>query len=57
MIFFPGKRTSFYIILFCIAAKSLLITFYSYTGKDKIYSLSASYNLLHGKGWTNSFFI
>ncbi len=50
------KKTSFYIILFCIAAKSLLITFYSYTGKDKIYSLSASYNLLHGKGWTNSFF-
>jgi len=50
------KRTSFYIILFCIAAKSLLITFYSYTGKDKIYSLSASYNLLHGKGWTNSLY-
>jgi len=54
--FLSHKRTSFYIILFCIAAKSLLITFYSYTGKDKIYSLSASYNLLHGKGWTNSFF-
>lgn len=50
------KRTSFYIIVLCIIAKSVLISFYSYTGKDKIYSLSASYNLLHGKGWTNSFF-
>ena len=51
-----NKRASLFIIIFCIAAKSLLITFYSYTGKDKIYSLSASYNLLHGKGWTNSFY-
>ncbi len=50
------RRTSFYIIVLCILAKSVLISFYSYIGKDKIYSLSASYNLLHGKGWTNSFF-
>ena len=50
------KRASFYIIVLCILCKSVLISFYSYTGKDKIYSLSASYNLLHGKGWTNSFF-
>ncbi len=50
------KRASFYIIVVCILAKSVLISFYSYTGKDKIYSLSASYNLLRGKGWTNSFF-
>src|SRR4029078_8152373 len=50
------KRTSFYIIVLCIIAKSVLISFYSYTGKDKIYNLSAGYNLLHGKGWTNSFF-
>jgi len=50
------KRASFYIIVLCILSKSVLISFYSYTGKDKIYSLSASYNLLHGKGWTNSFF-
>ena len=50
------KKSSFFIIPVCIAAKSLLIFFYSYIGKDKIYSLSASYNLLHGKGWTNSFY-
>ena len=50
------KRTSFYILVLCILAKSVLISFYSYTGKDKMYSLSASYNLLHGKGWTNSLF-
>lgn len=49
-----NKRVSFFVIPVCIAAKSVLIFFYSYTGKDKIYSLSASYNLLHGKGWTNS---
>ncbi len=47
---------SFYITTVCIAAKSILIFYYTYTGKDKIYSLSASYNLLHGKGWTNSFY-
>jgi hypothetical protein len=52
--FVSNKRSSFFIISVCIAAKALLIFFYSYTGKDKIYSLSASYNLLHGKGWTNS---
>ena len=49
-----NKRASFFIIPVCIAAKAVLIFFYSYVGKDKIYSLSASYNLLHGKGWTNS---
>ena len=53
---FSTKGCSLFIIIFCIAAKSLLITFYSYTGRDKIFSLSASYNLLHGKGWTNSFY-
>ena len=53
---FSRKSSSFYILLICIAAKSLLISYYSYTGKDKMYSLSASYNLLHGKGWTNSLF-
>lgn len=50
------KKASLFILLFCIVSKSLLICFYTYTGKDKIYSLSASYNLLHGKGWTNSFY-
>ncbi len=50
------RGCSFFITALCIAAKSLLIFYYTYTGKDKIYSLSASYNLLHGKGWTNSFY-
>jgi hypothetical protein len=50
------KRASFFVIPVCIIAKSVLVFFYSYVGKDKIYSLSASYNLLHGKGWTNSSF-
>ena len=49
-----NKRTAFFIIPLCIAAKVDTDLFYSYVGKDKIYSLSASYNLLHGKGWTNS---
>jgi len=49
-----NKRAACFIIPLCIMAKSVLIFFYSYVGKDKIYSLSASYNLLHGKGWTNS---
>jgi hypothetical protein len=52
--FFSNKRAAFFIIPLCIIAKSVLIFFYSYVGKDKIYSLSAGYNLLHGKGWTNS---
>jgi hypothetical protein len=51
-----NKKASLFILLFCIVSKSLLISFYSYTGKDKMYSLSAGYNLLHGKGWTNSFY-
>jgi hypothetical protein len=51
-----NKRASLFIIIFCIISKSLLISFYTYTGKDKIYSLSASHNLLYGKGWTNSFY-
>jgi len=54
--FLSDKRAAFIIIPVCIVAKSVLIFFYSYIGKDKIYSLSASYNLLHGKGWTNSFY-
>lgn len=54
--FLSNKKASFFIILACIISKSILIIFYSYTGRDKIYNLSASYNLLHGKGWTNSFF-
>lgn len=49
-----NKKAAFFIIPLCIIAKSILIFFYSYVGKDKIYSLSAGYNLLHGKGWTNS---
>jgi len=53
---FSRKGISLYIIFFCIAAKSILIIFYSYIGRDKIYSLSAGYNLIHGKGWTNSFY-
>ena len=53
---FSRKATSVFVTLICIASKSLLIFFYTYTGKDKIYNLSASYNLLHGKGWTNSFY-
>jgi hypothetical protein len=51
-----NRKAAAFIIPFCIIAKSVLIFFYSYIGKDKIYSLSASYNLLHGKGWTNSFY-
>ncbi|MEP7375779.1 MAG: hypothetical protein ABI675_20450 [Chitinophagaceae bacterium] len=51
-----NKKAAVFIIPFCIISKSVLIFFYSYIGKDKIYSLSASYNLLHGKGWTNSFY-
>lgn len=43
-----------FIILFCIVSKSVLISFYSYVGKDKIYHLAASNNLLEGKGWTTS---
>lgn len=54
--FFSRKSSSVLITIICIAAKSLLIFFYTYTGKDKIYNLSASYNLLHDKGWTNSFY-
>lgn len=54
--FLSNKKVSFFILLLCIVSKSVLIFFYSYTGRDKIYNLSASYNLLHGKGWTNSFF-
>ncbi len=50
------KKAAFFVIPVCIVAKSILIFYYSYTGRDKIYSLSASYNLLHGKGWTNSFY-
>jgi hypothetical protein len=54
--FLSNKKAAVFIIPLCIVAKSVLIFFYSYVGKDKIYSLSASYNLLHGKGWTNSFY-
>jgi|GEM_PF-2705659 len=42
------------VVFCCVAGKIPVIFFYNYTGRDKIYSLSASYNLLHGKGWTNS---
>ncbi|MGC4034693.1 MAG: hypothetical protein QM764_01940 [Chitinophagaceae bacterium] len=51
-----GKRSSYIIVLFCCFVKSILILFYTYTGRDKMYHLSAVYNLLHGKGWTNSFY-
>lgn len=50
------KYVSTFILAVCIMFKSVLIFFYSYTGWDKMNHLSASYNLLHGKGWTNSFY-
>lgn len=48
------KYAGLLIIIACVIAKSVLIRYYSYIGRDKMYHLSASYNLLHGKGWTNS---
>lgn len=53
---FAGKSSSVLVTVACIASKSLLIFFYTYTGRDKIYSLAAGYNLLHDKGWTNSLY-
>ncbi len=55
-VLFSGKYAGTFILALCIVCKSLLIFFYSYIGRDKMYHLSASYNLLHGKGWTNSFY-
>ncbi|PZR26207.1 MAG: hypothetical protein DI535_15315 [Citrobacter freundii] len=48
------KYAGLLILIACVMAKSVLIRYYSYIGRDKMYHLSASYNLLHGKGWTNS---
>jgi hypothetical protein len=49
-----GRNASLLIIAVCILLKSVLICYYSYIGRDKMYHLSASLNLLEGKGWTNS---
>lgn len=55
-VLFSGKYAGPFILGLCIVSKVVLIFFYSYIGRDKMYHLSASYNLLHGKGWTNSFY-
>src|SRR5687767_3497473 len=50
------KWFTWLILPICISLKSVLIIFYSYVGRDKIYHLATADNFLNGKGWTNSFY-
>jgi hypothetical protein len=55
--FFSTPAVSRLVVLICIISKSILIFYYSYVGKDKIYHLAAANNLLSCKGWTTSSYL
>ncbi len=54
--FMSRRWVSWLFLILGILTKTVLIFYYSYVGRDKMYHLSASNNLLNGKGWTNSFY-
>ena len=54
--FLSTQTATWLVLLVGLSAKTLLIFYYSFVGRDKIYHLSAVNNLLEGKGWNNTFY-